>query len=57
MFQGLFEWVMSIISYILSFFGIIISKAPSNDANDSNVVVENTDVSSTVQNVHSESSM
>jgi hypothetical protein len=26
MFQGFFEWVMGMIAYVLSFFGIIISK-------------------------------
>jgi spore maturation protein SpmB len=26
MFQGFFEWVMGVITYVLSFFGIIISK-------------------------------
>jgi hypothetical protein len=26
MFQGFFEWVMGMITYVLSFFGIIISK-------------------------------
>ena len=26
MFQGFFEWVMGVITYVLSFFGITISK-------------------------------
>jgi hypothetical protein len=32
MFQGFFEWVMGMITYVLSFFGIIISKPSAGGA-------------------------
>ena len=32
MFQGFFEWVMGVITYVLSFFGIIISKPTAGGA-------------------------
>ena len=44
MFEGLFEWVMGIITYVLSFFGIKISKpnVPSNEVVHNENVVEPT---------------
>ena len=32
MFQGFFEWVMGIITYVLSFFGIVISRPAATGA-------------------------
>ena len=40
MFQGFFEWVMGMITYVLSFFGIIISK-PSAGSTSGGDAVEN----------------
>lgn len=40
MFQGFFEWVMGVITYVLSFFGIIISKPTAGGASDAAQVTE-----------------
>ena len=40
MFQGFFEWVMGVITYVLSFFGIIISKPTTGGAADAAQVTE-----------------
>jgi len=49
MFQGFFEWVMGMITYVLSFFGIIISKptagGSTNGGDVAQVANENADAS------------
>jgi hypothetical protein len=41
MFQGFFEWVMGMITYVLSFFGIIISKPSAGSTSGGSNAVEN----------------
>jgi hypothetical protein len=43
MFEGLFEWVMGIITYVLSFFGIKVTK-PVVVTDSVNVVEENVEM-------------